>query len=112
MNDYNRFEDPKHIKWAKDVKKRDRFSCRVCNIKNVYLNSHHLNSFDIFVSQRFNIDNGITLCQVHHDDFHQIYGHGKNTVYQFLEFLEIINIIKIITKEDYDKKTRRYRPRI
>lgn len=93
---YNRFEDPKHKKWAKKVKIKDNFTCQVCNKKNVYLNSHHIYSFDIFVDLRFVVSNGITLCEFHHKMFHEIYGSGRNTEFQFSEFLKIIKIIKKI----------------
>lgn len=96
---YNRFNDPKHIKWAKAVKKRDKYICQICGIKNVYLNSHHRNSWDIFKDQRFDINNGITLCQKHHAAFHNIYGHGSNTYYQFEEFRRMVSLIKEIAKE-------------
>ncbi len=90
----DRFEDPRHIKWAKLVKQRDNFTCQICNATNTYLNSHHKNSWDFFESQRFDLDNGITLCQHDHDLFHSIYGFGRNTKYQFIEFIDILKIIK------------------
>ena len=95
---YDRFHDPRHIKWAKTVKKRDRFTCQVCNARNIYLNSHHKNSWDIFEQQRFNVDNGITLCNCCHDRFHYIYGAGRNTEYQFNEYCRITKLIYKIAK--------------
>lgn len=112
MNNYNRFNDPRHIKWAKEVKQRDKFICRVCDAKNVYLNSHHINSYDKYIEQRFDVANGITLCSTCHDRFHKIFGQGNNNYIQFKEFLEIVNLIKEIVKENYEKKARRFNPRI
>lgn len=100
---YNRFEDPKHIEWAKKVKQRDKFTCQICGAYKVYLNAHHKNSFDIFINQRFEISNGITLCAKCHDKFHNIYGHGKNTEFQFQEFVEIIKTIEEIAKKENKK---------
>lgn len=95
---YDRFEDPDHIKWAYEVKKRDGFCCRVCGISNVYLNSHHCNSWDYFPSQRFDIDNGVCLCFDCHQSFHLIYGAGRNTIFQFHEFNKIMKIINSLAK--------------
>ena len=101
----DRFNDPRHIEWAKKVKQRDKFTCRVCGAQKVYLHSHHLNAFAYFVEDRFNIANGITLCSKCHDRYHQIYGSGRNTYIQFKEFLDIINTIKEISKEKKDEST-------
>ena len=91
---YNRFEDPKHIAWARAVKERDKFTCQICFATDCYLHSHHQNSWDFFETERFDIDNGITLCEKHHNDFHNMYGHGHNTKYQFEEFQQFYELIK------------------
>lgn len=65
---------------------------------NVYLHSHHINSYDVFINERFELNNGITLCQKCHDKFHTIYGHGKNTKFQFNEFVKVAHILKNIAK--------------
>lgn len=93
---YDRFQDPRHIKWAKLVKKRDNYTCQICGAKNTYLNSHHKNSYDFFESQRFDVQNGICLCQSCHDRFHDIYGSGKNTEHQFKQFEAISKLLKDI----------------
>ena len=90
---YDRFQDPKHIKWAKAVKRRDKFTCQVCGTRNTYLNSHHKNSWDTFEDQRFDVHNGITLCNRCHDRFHEIYGAGRNTAYQFDEYCRMTHLI-------------------
>jgi len=73
--------------WLFSVKKRDDFKCQVClTPKSGTLVSHHLNSYDIYVEQRLSIDNGVCLCEACHLRFHKIYGYGKNTKEQFLEF--------------------------
>ena len=92
----SRFEDPDHIKWAKAVKERDFYECQICGQSGGYLNSHHKNSYDIFVKDRFNVDNGVTLCQKHHNMFHSIYGNTTNTKYQFEEFEKMCQKISSI----------------
>lgn len=96
---YDRFQDPKHIKWAKAVKVRDKFMCQVCGAKNTYLNSHHKNSWNAFEAQRFDVNNGATLCNHCHERFHEIYGAGQNTEYQFEEYCRITNLINKIARE-------------
>jgi 5-methylcytosine-specific restriction endonuclease McrA len=93
---YDRLKDPRHIKWAKKIKERDRFECLTCGKTGVYVNSHHRNSWDWAGEERFNVENGRCLCVECHERFHNIYGHGKNTRYQFEEFEKFIRIIKSV----------------
>lgn len=97
---YNRLKNPKHIKWAKAVKARDDFSCQICEKKGVYLNSHHIYSFDKFIDSRYDLNNGITLCEFHHSMFHQIYGKGNNDEQQFNEYVGFLKIIQKIAEKE------------
>jgi len=100
MENYDRFEDPKHIRWARKVKERDGFTCQICGATNTYLNSHHCNSWDMFEEERFDIDNGITLCQECHKNFHAVYGVGRNTKFQFEEYQKLAAIIIKVATEN------------
>jgi len=95
---YDRFQDPEHIRWAKAVKARDKFTCRVCGAKNIYLNSHHKNSWDMFEDQRFDVSNGVCLCDRCHSIFHEIYGAGQNTECQFDEYCRMASLINKIAR--------------
>lgn len=64
--------------WRREVYGRDKYTCQVCNDdRGGNLNAHHLNSYDWDVDNRANVDNGITLCEDCHKEFHSKYGTGK-----------------------------------
>lgn len=75
--------------WIKKVYTRDRFTCKNCSSsKSGTLIAHHLNGYDCFKDERLDVDNGITLCETCHKDFHSTYGYGKNTKEQFLKWYD------------------------
>lgn len=73
-------------KWRDSVYERDNYICQICNRNSPNLNAHHLNSWDFHISERFTLENGITLCYKCHQNFHKKYGFGKNTKEQFITF--------------------------
>lgn len=88
---------PKYIKirqstemrlWRKAVFVRDNFTCQKYGIKGGKLIAHHINNFADFPELRFAIDNGITLSEEAHKEFHKIYGRKNNTKEQIKEFLK------------------------
>ena len=73
--------------WSKQVMKRDNYTCQICgNSPSGNLNAHHLNAWNAFPEQRFDLDNGVTLCVDCHKEFHKMYGRGGNTREQFNEY--------------------------
>ena len=91
---YGRQSDEQAVKWAKQIKERDNYVCQLCFAYGVSLHSHHLNSWDLFVEQRYVLANGITLCSDCHERFHSIYGNGKNTAYQFQQYKKSYDLMK------------------
>lgn len=75
-------------KWRKKVFDRDNYTCQNC-LDNTGGNlvAHHLYSYADNELVRYDIDNGITLCEKCHKKFHDTYGYGVNTLEQFVEFL-------------------------
>lgn len=55
--------------WAKNVKKRDKYSCKKCGSKK-QITAHHILPWRDHPNQRFNINNGITLCRECHLKVH------------------------------------------
>jgi len=78
---------PEYSQWRLSVFKRDNYTCKCCGQISGNLNAHHLNDYVNFPEQRTDINNGITLCDVCHRDFHKEYGYGNNDEGQFLEWM-------------------------
>ena len=73
-------------KWSKQIMERENYTCQICNKHGGNLNAHHLNGWNAFPEQRFDLDNGVTLCTDCHKEFHSQYGYGDNTREQFNEY--------------------------
>jgi hypothetical protein len=52
----------KHGSWARAVISRDRATCRRCGARNVELHAHHILPYETHPDQRWNLENGLTLC--------------------------------------------------
>lgn len=56
-----------YFNWRKEVWKRDNYQCRInnCDCKGKII-AHHILSWKDYPELRYEINNGITLCQAHH----------------------------------------------
>jgi hypothetical protein len=64
---FRNFQDPEYKKWRKAVYTRDKHTCQWPNCSSKKrLNAHHIKTWAEYPSLRFVIDNGITLCYLHH----------------------------------------------
>ncbi len=95
----DRSDDPEFVRWAKAVKVNNNFVCQICGASGVYLEAHHKNSWNAYPDQRYDLDNGITLCQHHHRSFHEQFGYGNNTEYQYQQYEEIANILRKLANQ-------------
>lgn len=57
--------------WRRAVFTRDNFTCALCGQKGGKLNAHHIMPWAKYPEWRFDINNGITLCQDCHRDVHR-----------------------------------------
>ena len=74
--------------WRKSVYERDKYICQCCGYdKGGKLNAHHLDAYSWCKDKRTDVNNGITLCEDCHKEFHSIYTYFNNTKEQFEEFL-------------------------
>jgi hypothetical protein len=70
--------------FAEKVKRRDG-RCLICQ-SNKQLQAHHLYSKSAYPAFRGHLDNGVTLCEKHHQEFHRKYP-NHCTGFDFLEWL-------------------------
>jgi len=81
------FRTEEDAEWSREVKRRDKHTCRACGAKGVPLHAHHIESYAWNRDLRLDLDNGVTLCIHCHKDFHDRYGRRNNTREQFERWL-------------------------
>ena len=75
------------INWRKNIFKRDNYTCQICgDDTGGNLVAHHIYSYMDYPKKRALLENGITLCENCHKEFHKKYGYGENTKKQFEKF--------------------------
>lgn len=67
-------DSAEYKQWRKLVYERDGYKCTQCGSKDK-LNAHHLKSWKDFPELRYDINNGITLCEKCHIKLHQQIGY-------------------------------------
>lgn len=72
--------------WRKSVFERDKYTCRWCFIRGVYVEPHHIKAKSRYPELCFEINNGITLCRSCHlktigkeEDFEMFFTEILNT---------------------------------
>lgn len=83
----SRHTDLNYRRWFKSVFRRDNYTCQCCGKHGTRINAHHLDGYDWCEEKRLDIDNGVTLCEECHKEFHHLYSYGNNTKEQFEEFI-------------------------
>lgn len=48
--------------WRHEVFERDDYTCQDCGKRGVKLQAHHIKKWAIYPKERYNVNNGITLC--------------------------------------------------
>jgi len=61
---------PEYRQWRKGVFQRDKHTCQDCNAAGGRLQAHHLKGWADHPTMRFEIDNGLTLCEGCHAKIH------------------------------------------
>ena len=57
--------------WRSQVFIRDNFTCQICGQVGGRLNAHHIQPWARCIQKRFDVNNGITLCEKCHRDIHK-----------------------------------------
>ena len=73
--------------WRSGVFARDGYTCQKYGTVGGKLVAHHVLNFSSNPDLRFAIDNGVTLSDKAHQEFHQKYGKRNNTKQQLEDFL-------------------------
>lgn len=73
--------------WRLAVFKRDGYKCQCCR-NHGKIHAHHLKSFTRFPELRYDIGNGVTLCEICHRGFHSVYGTRNFTSDDYYEFIK------------------------
>ena len=58
--------------WRNSVFERDNYTCQICQCRGVRLNAHHIKSYAYHPDLRYDISNGVTLCEACHKLVHKI----------------------------------------
>lgn len=101
INGRNSRED---YEWKLGVLQRDNYICFKCKEKcNSNAVAHHIDGYNWCKDRRYDITNGVCLCDKCHDEFHAIYGYGNNTKEQFEEWIncKIDNNILVLKDNVY-----------
>lgn len=64
--------------WRTAVFERDEYTCQKCGQVGRELRAHHIYNFADYPEHRLELDNGITLCETCHREFHRINGFTTN----------------------------------
>lgn len=81
---------PGYQDFRKKVYERDEYTCVKCgDDTGGNLVVHHLNGFHWDEESRTEVDNGATLCNECHKEFHSTYGNRHNDLFQFAQFMDL-----------------------
>jgi len=84
-----RTSDPEYRKWRRAVLKRDK-KCQRCGDSSTSLHAHHKVPWCVSNELRFDVSNGIVLCEQCHELFHSVYGQTINAPADLQEFIEVM----------------------
>lgn len=67
--DYRKTKE--YIEWRAQVFERDNFQCQICGQIGGTLNAHHIKEFSKYEGLRYEVGNGVTLCEACHRELHK-----------------------------------------
>lgn len=69
FENYKLRRSAKFAKWRKKVFERDNYTCWICEERGAMLHPHHLKKFSDYPELRFEVSNGLTLCEFCHKTY-------------------------------------------
>jgi 5-methylcytosine-specific restriction endonuclease McrA len=60
----------RYAAWRAEVFKRDGHRCRTCGNGSCRIEAHHVKTWALYPSLRYEVSNGVTLCQKCHTKIH------------------------------------------
>lgn len=81
--------DTSYREWRLNVWKRDNFKCKInnCDCSGKII-AHHILGWSLYPELRYEINNGITLCQAHHP---RKRAEEKRLIFTFKELVSVSN---------------------
>ena len=73
-----------YVRWRTSVFNRDNYTCQCCGKSGGRINAHHIMNYSSHEELRYEVTNGVTLCEECHlncypNSFHTMYGVYNNT---------------------------------
>lgn len=86
---------PEYEQWRKAVYERDNYTCQKCQQRGGNIHAHHIYKYSEYKDLRFDVDNGIVLCQTCHYLYHSQFNAVEISKYSLKVFLERIDNYRI-----------------
>jgi len=64
--------------WRMKVFERDNWICQFCGIRGIYITPHHIKGWQQYPKLRFDVNNGVTLCEDCHSLTDNYKSRGRN----------------------------------
>lgn len=75
--------------WRLSVFARDNYQCQYCGDKQGgNLVAHHIQSYHKHIGVRYEVSNGVTLCELCHTEYHKAHGWKSATREKFDKFMQ------------------------
>jgi len=60
----------KYFEWRKTIFETDGYKCAVCGNDKPRIHAHHILEWNKYPGRRYDVNNGVTLCVLHHQMLH------------------------------------------